>query len=267
MSKKISKEDLKSPDQVTKALREGFVWTTSHSQFIVMTIAAFILIGGGYSVYSYFAEKKEITMQEKYFGIEKKYTEAKRGFDDVVRAEAAAAGNKDKTKKTPAVDISKKATGDLEKDYGAVVADFETLIAEASGAKAGQMSALNVAEIYLSYGKTDLAIAALEKVSKGLSSSGAISSLVWMQLGNAYANKNDCKIAIEKWQNIVSSKGLMFAHGEAKLRQGLCFESLNDSAKAEQMYSEVATKDAAADTASAREAQRYLRLLKAKKNL
>ncbi|MNT40352.1 hypothetical protein D3C72_1766590 [compost metagenome] len=49
---------------------------------------------------------------------------------------------------------------------------------------------------------------------------------------------------------------------------GLCFETMNDLAKAEELYTQVTKKeDATADFAASREAQKYLRLLKAKKNL
>ena len=62
---------------------------------------------------------------------------------------------------------------------------------------------------------------------------------------------------------------LQFAHDEAQLRTGLCYESLNDLTKAEEVYASIGKKDDASTTdfAAAREAQKYLRLLKAKKNL
>jgi hypothetical protein len=178
-----------------------------------------------------------------------------------------AAAAKDKTK-TPVADPTKKATGDLEKDYGTIATDLQSMIDSAPGSKAAQMAALNLSEIYSNYNKNDEAIAALDKVSKHLGSTEAISALIWMQSGNLLANKGDCKGAVEKWQHIADSKKLSFAQDEAKLRMGLCFETMNDLAKAEELYTQVTKKEeATADFAAAREAQKYLRLLKAKKNL
>lgn len=268
MSNKISKADLKSPDQVTKTLREGFVWTTSHSKMVITAIVAFIVIGAGVSISGYLSEKKETTFQEKYFSLEKAYNEKRRGFDEATRAEMMAAQSKDK--KAPAVDPSKKATGDIQKDYGIVIPGFEALINEAPKTKAAQMAALNLANIYTDYKKNDEALATLQKVEKGLNSSDATSALVYMQMGNVYADKNDCKSAVDSWQKIAGSKSFQFAHDEAKLRMGLCYENLNDLAKAEQLYTEVAKKEDAnspSDMAAAREASKYLRLLKAKKSL
>lgn len=266
MSTKITKDDLKT-DQVTQTMRKSFVWTTDHSKMILGAIVAFVVLGAGYSLWGAFAEKKEVSQQEKYFILEKAYNEKKRGFDEAVRAEMMAAAAKDKTK-TPPVDATKKATGDLDKDYGTIPADLNALIDSAPGTKAAQMAALNLSEIYSMYNKNDEALAALDKVAKGLGSSEAISALVWMQTGNLLANKGDCKTAIEKWQHIADSKKLAFAQDEARLRMGLCFETMNDLAKAEELYTQVTKKEeATADFAAAREAQKYLRLLKAKKNL
>lgn len=268
MSTKLSKDDVKSPDQVTQTLRQGFVWTTAHSKVVIGAVAAFVVVGLGASILNYFSEKKEIAQQEKYYVLEKSYTEKKRGFEEAARAEVAATQNKDK-KNVPAFDPAKKASGDITKDYGTVITGFETFINEGATTKAAQMAALNLSEIYSTYKKNDEALATLQKVEKGLDKDDMLTALVWMQMGNVLANKNDCKAAVEKWQALVNSKSLVFAHDEAKLRMGLCYESLNDLAKAEETYAEVGKKDDqnSTDFTASKEAQKYLRLLKAKKNL
>lgn len=268
MSTKISKDDLKSPDQMTQTLRKGFVWTTGHSKMVITAILVFVVVGVGVSIASYMGEKKEITQQEKYFLIEKAYLDKKRGFEEAARAELVAAQSKDK-KTAPAIDASKKASGDLQKDFGTEIAGFEVFINEAPTTKAGQMAALNLSDIYLSHKKYDEALGSLEKVEKGLDKKDVLTGLVLMQMGNVLANKGDCQGAIGKWQTLTANKALAFSHDEAKLRMGLCFESMNDLAKAEEIYTEIGKKEDqnTTDFAAAREAQKYLRLLKAKKNL
>lgn len=269
MSTKVTKEDVKSPDQLTQTLRQGFVWTTTHSKIVIGAFATFIVIGVGASLLNYFSEKKEVSQQEKYFLLEKNYTEKKRGFDEAARAELMASQAKDK-KSAPPFDPAKKASGDLSKDYGTVVTDFEAFINESPNSKAAQMAALNLSDIYASYKMNNEALSALQKVEKGLDNSDMLAALVWMQMGNVLANKNDCKTAVEKWQTLTSHKSLAFAHDEAKLRMGLCYEALNDLVLAEAAYSQVGKaddKNTTTDFAASREAQKYLRLLKAKKNL
>lgn len=253
---------------MTQTLREGFVWTTSHSKVVLSAILVFVVFGAGASIYSYFNTKKETSLQEKYYLIEKEYTEKKRGFEEVTRAETMAAQSKDK-KNLPAIDLSKKASGDLQKDLGGVVTGFKALVSEAPKTVAAQMAALNLAEIFSNYKLSEDAIASLTQVEKSLSGKDAMSALILQKLGNLYADKGDCKTALEKWESIVSHKALTFAHDEAKLGMGLCYESLNDLAKAEQMYGEVSAKKDAetSNFAAAKDAERYLRILKAKKNL
>jgi hypothetical protein len=266
LSIKIDKHDVKSPDQVTKTLREGFVWTTAHSQLVLGGIALFIVVGAGASIYGYLSDKKETALQEKYFTVEKEYTDKKRGFEEYARAELVAAQAKDK--KAPAPDASKKSSGDLQKDFGTAIAGFETIIKESSGTTAAQMAALNLSDIYGDYGKPEEAYNVLTQVEKGLGKNHALTALVLQRMGSLLANKNDCKGAIEKWKMIADRKGLKFASDEAKLRMGLCYENLNDLAMAEQMYTEVSSnQDANADFVATKEAQKYLRLLKAKKNI
>ncbi|MBO9668496.1 MAG: tetratricopeptide repeat protein, partial [Bdellovibrio sp.] len=219
MSTKFSKEDLKNPDQVTKTLREGFVWTTAHSKIVITAVIAFIVVGVGVSIGGYLSEKKEVSTQEKYFSLEKSYLEKKRGFEEAARAEITAANAKDK-KAAPAVDPSKKASGDIQKDYGTVIAGFEAMVNEAPKTTAGQMAALNLSDIFSMYKKYDEGLAALNKVEAGLNKSDVTSGLVYMQMGNLLSDKGDCKAAVEKWQVVVGSKAFAFAHDEAKLRQG-----------------------------------------------
>lgn len=269
MSNKNSKNALNSPDQVTEKLREGFVWTTAHSKMVITAIIAFVVVGAGVSISGYLSTRKETTYQEKYFPFEKAYTEKRRGFEEAARL-AAAPQPKDKKTPAPVIDPSKKATGDMQKDYGDVISGFEGLVNEVPSTKAGQMSALNLSNIYLDYKKNDEALATLQKVEKDLSGTEATSALIYMQMGNIYADKGDCKSAVSSWEKIANNKSFKFAHDEAKLRMGLCYESMNDLAKAESLYTEVSKKEEAGspnDMAAVREADKYLRLLKAKKSL
>lgn len=266
MSIKISKEDLKSPDQMTETLRKGFVWTAGHSKIVFAVLGVFIAIGVIYSIISYTTEKKEIAHQESYFLLEKAYSEKKRGFEEADRAVMMATQSKDK--KAEAEALKKKPTGDLEKDYGTEVANFEGFIQTNPQTRAAQMAALNLSEIYMNYKMNDKALAALEKVEKGLDKKDMLTALVFMQMGNAKSAAGDCQSAVMSWQNVVNNKALAFAHDETKLRMGLCYESMNDLAKAEQAYQEVGNSNAeSTDFTASREAQKYLRLLKAKQNL
>lgn len=268
---KLSKADLKNPDQVTKTLRKGFVWSTDHSKIVVTLVVLFILLGVGVSISQYLTETKETKLQVKYYPLEKQFGEKRRGFEEAAQAEVnlnQAKTSKNKDLKTPAFDPAKKATGDLQRDFGTVIAGFEALINESPKSTAAQMSALNLSAIYLNYRKNEEALTVLQKVEPGLNHKEYISGLVYLQLGKVLANKNDCNSALSVFQKVLDSKSFQFLHGEAKLQMGLCYESLNDWAKAEELFKDVAKKGTSAsgeNMAMAQDAEKFLRLLKAQK--
>lgn len=252
LTTKFTKEELNNPDQIQSELRKGFVWTTHHSKTVIAAVGIFAVIGGGVSISSYFKNKKEVEVQEAYYSIEKSYLEKKRAFDE-------AASKKD---------AAKSASGDISKDYSEIPEKFEAFVKQSPMSHGAQMAALNVSDIYMNYGKLSEALAVLSSVEPGLSGSDSISALVYLKLGGIFADKNDCPKAITYWEKVSQAKTFSFAHGEAKLRMGLCYENMGQPEKAEQLFIEVSAKDnAGSDFGSAHDAEKYLKLIKAKKNL
>ena len=86
MSTKLSKDDVKNPDQVLKTLTQGFEWSQNHSRALVVGLIAFIAIGIGWVLMNNMSEKKETQAQETYFHFEKNYLDKKRGFEEAERA-------------------------------------------------------------------------------------------------------------------------------------------------------------------------------------
>jgi predicted negative regulator of RcsB-dependent stress response len=257
---------LRNADQFQRSMIEGFQWTTSHSKIVIGLVVAFVVLAGGFSLAQYQQMKTETQVQEKYFVLEKQYMEKKSGFDQADQAKLKKDTPTDKANKKAPTPVA--ATGDLQKDYGDIPASFESLVKEFPKSRGAQMSALNLSEIYLQYKKPEEALRALNAVSGNLGSSEMLSALVLSQLGSVYADQNNCKDAVQQWEKIVNNKSLRFAHDEAKIRMGICYESLNDLTKAEQLYTEVSKKDDAnGDFGASRDAEKYLRLLKMKKNM
>ena len=261
-NKRIPKA-LRNADQFQRSMIEGFQWTTSHSKIVIGLIVAFVVVGGGLALAQYQQMKTETQVQEKYFVLEKQYMEKKSGFEQAEQAKLKK--DKDADKKAPA---PVAASGDLQKDYGDIPASFEALIKEYPKSRGAQMSALNLSEIYLEYKKPEEALRTLNSVAANLGSSEMLNALVLSQLGSVYADQNNCKGAVQEWEKIVNNKNLRFAHDEAKIRMGICYEALNDLGKAEQLYTEVSKKDDAnGDFGASKDAEKYLRLLKMKKNM
>lgn len=251
---------LKNADQFQRGMIEGFQWTTAHSKMILGVIAVLVIAAAGWSFAQYQSAKTETAVQEKYFLLEKQVLEKKDGFERATQAK-----NPKADAKAPA---PVAATGDLQKDYGDLPNQFEALVKEYPKTHGAQMAALNASDIYMTYKKPEEALRILQSVASTMPKSEMLSALVWNQLGSVYADQGKCQDAIQQWQKIVDNRSLKFAQDEAKLRMGVCYETLNDLAKAEQMYSEVAKREEAGGmNGASQDAEKYLRLLKMKKNI
>jgi len=267
LSKKLTKEEVKSPDQVLKTLNQGFQWSQSHSKAVIAAILVFVGVGVGYSLFSNLSERKESQAQEFYAKFEKNYLEKKRGFDEAER-QSARPPMKDAKDQPP---VKAKASGDLEKDYGPEVAGLKKTMDEYPTSKAAQMAALDLSEIYMNYKKDDDAYQALQKVEKQSEGKNLISYVVLTQMGNVLAEKNDCKGAVDEWQKVLARPEANFLHDTLRLKSAFCYERLNEIAKAEELYKKVSQNSQdpknpqAGEVGLGKEAEKYLRLLKLKK--
>lgn len=268
MNTKLSKEDVKNPDQVLKTLNQGFQWSQNHSRALFGVLIAFVVIGVGASIYGNIAEKKELKAQEAYYQHEKSYLDKKRDFEEAERAALRPPVKEAKDQPAPKA----KATGDIEKDYGSELAGFKQVMDTYSSSKAAQMAALNLSDIYLSAKKMDEATQVLEKVVPQSGGKDLISFVVLSQYGNVLSEKGDCKGAVDQWQKIVSRSEATFLHDTLRMKMAFCYEKINDIAKAEELYKKVSQNSQdpknpqMGEMGLGKEAEKYLRLLKLKKN-
>ncbi|WP_413291501.1 tetratricopeptide repeat protein [Bdellovibrio sp. HCB337] len=268
MSTKLSKEDVKSPDQVLKTLNQGFQWSQSHSKALIAGLIAFAVIGIGYSIFSNMAERKETQAQEAYFKFEKSYLDKKRDFEEAERNATRPPVKDAKDQPAPKA----KASGDMDKDYGSEVAGFKQVMDSHPTSKAAQMAALNLSEIYMNYKKTDDASATLQKVAGQSGGKDLISFIVLSQYGNVLSEKDDCKGAVDQWSKVLSRSEAGFLHDTLRIKSAFCYEKLNDFAKAEELYKKVSQNSQdpknpqAGEVGLGKDAEKYLRLLKLKQN-
>lgn len=275
MDKKLTKEEVRTPDQMTQGLGRFADWVSKNIVSVVASVVVLLVLGGVLSVVDYFSSQKESDLQGKMSRVEHQYTEKKTKFKEAEQSDSAkalaaakATDKKDKKDDKPAPPL--KATGDLEKDYGPEVAGFEDLVAKNASSKAGQMSAIYLAEIYSEYKQPEKALEALNKVVPKNEPSDVLSALTVNLKAGLLADKGDCAQAVDIWQKILSQKKIDYMHDEAKLRSAVCFEKMNDTAKAEKYYMELSkntsSKDEPDDKAATEDAKKYLRLLKVRAN-
>jgi predicted negative regulator of RcsB-dependent stress response len=256
---KISKNDIKNPDLVTQELRKGFEWTTQHVQLVIGVIVLLLVVGSGWTAYNWMNDKKENELQAQYYQFEKqilKKKEAFEKFDQQAKVLPPKGAKKDET-----LNQGEKSSGDLDKDFGSSISDMLKIVNQAPSSKAAALSALVLSDLYLQYNKPSEGLAVLQKVKTKSSTLGALATHLEAGL---LANNNDCAKAVTVWEEILKSKDAGFIHNEVRIRQGLCFENLNQADKASANYNKVVAD--AKDTQAAKTAEKYLRLLKVKTN-
>ncbi|MFZ3229253.1 MAG: hypothetical protein WA160_03525 [Pseudobdellovibrio sp.] len=196
-------------------------------------------------------EKKS---QENFFLIEKKYSDYK-----TKKAQAAQPANPKEEKVKPVADFAAELV--------AIKKSFADFLSQDSNSKAGQMAALYYSEILLEEKNKDLAKTTLLKAQNN--DSGLVNTLVQQQLGQVLADLDLCNEAIAIWQKVIDRKEASFLHNEIKIQQALCYQKTNDSKKAEEILTNIANQKsdgpAAGESATAKEAAKYLRLIQYKK--
>ncbi|MFN7729049.1 MAG: tetratricopeptide repeat protein [Bdellovibrio sp.] len=248
-------KDKVQPDRVTQELKRGFEWTTTHSNLVIVVVAVLFVAGGAGAAYSFISDRKETSLQEKYFQVENEYETKKQQFEL-----SAASSNQPadpKTKKAP-VPQGLKASGDLEQDYGSVVKGLREITAEAPSSRGAALSALLLAEVYRSYQKPAEAIEAL-KTSTG--ARGVMGAFVKSELGSQMADQKDCEGALKVWSDLTKDKSAKFMVPQLKLKMALCSESLGKKTEAQDYYKQVVAEGK--DTTAGRSAEKLLRLLQA----
>jgi predicted negative regulator of RcsB-dependent stress response len=215
-------------------------------KIIAGVFAAFVVGGAVVAFTSHFATEKEMKAQEAYFNVEKKLMDIKaRKADPAVAAD-----------KKPAV-----------ADYTEVKKDLEKVISDYPHSVASQMAALHLASVLVEEKNVDAALETLQKVEN--KDKGLVNTLVQQQIGQLLADKDKCTDAIAVWQKILDRKEASFIHPELKLQQALCYSKTNDVKKAEEILTNLSNQatinENVTDTPTAKEAEKYLRLLQFKK--
>lgn len=253
--------DLRTPDTFHQLMTVGLNWLGERIGWLLGAGLVLVLALAVYGVWGYVRETREMEWQEKYFSIEKRLTDKQRGFDEAAQSAQIAAANP----KAPAAKGPQR-TGDLTKDYGTLPQELRSFVESAGHTRAGEMAALNAADLQLRYKNVDEAQNLLSLVNKNDRVSDLLGSLVVNMKATVAADKGDCPRAVGLWEKIAGNSKTKFLHDEAKLRMGLCLETMGNSAKAVSLYEEVAQQNPkeGGESKVAQDAQRYLRAAKTK---
>ncbi len=214
--------------------------------FAIIVAAALI-----YEGVQFMHKRHELSAATAYYPVEAQFSKIKEGFDQakmqnfMPTAKAKAGGA--------------PATGDIEKDYGAVLPGLEKIATENAGTTAGAQAAMVLADTFINYKQPEKAVDYAKGAAEKLSSRNTLAPLARVLWGTALAQKGDCAAAVTVWQPILDNKSSAFLSSDVALRSGLCFEKMNQNDKAAEMYHRVVA--VAEQSTNGQTAKTYLRAL------
>lgn len=249
MAKKLTKEEIKGPDAFMRTMETTTKFVDQNAKPLAAVIILAVLIAVGYVVANFVHEHKENSAAQALFNPQNEYRKL---HDQFEQAKAPADPKADPKAAKPI-----PASGDLQKDYGPVVAGFENVIKEHSGTVAAGQAAVYLASIYQEYGKLDEAKSAVEKVLKDSPSNTLIFSVAHMVHGNILAAQGNCKDAVTSFETVKD-----FLSVDAAVKAGVCYEKLGQLDHAAEMYRKASSES---DSSTSLAAKGYLKALEQKK--
>lgn len=283
----ITDRELSKQDDFQRKLTLTFDWIVANKVIIILLVGVIVLSGLGYVVYGQVKQGAQLKIQDQYYVIEKDYLKIKTDFDEAERqaqqdaSKAADKNKKDAKKEEPKPEPKKQASGDLDKDYGTVLPRFVDLHTANPKLVPGKVAALVLADLYWEYKKFDSAEKVLEK-SLESSPKSLVDYMILKKWSATQLSLGKFDQVIKKNQEALGSSKYPFMNSYLKLQTGLAHEGLKQWDQAEAQYKDVIAKGDVpemtspddekmknhfgADQSAAEQAQKYLLLLRMKKN-
>jgi predicted negative regulator of RcsB-dependent stress response len=229
-----------------------------HGKWILGLVALGVVIAGVYGLTAGYKSSKEYKAQEVFGPLERKYNEKRQEF---LRAESQKNSKDEKSNPEEAKKLAVPASGDLEKDYGSLVSDFEKILQEHKGTQAARMSALYLSEVYLDYKKIEEALKALDsQIQISKNGEDLLALLLQHRKAALIAEKGQCPEARGVWESMVENAP-DYLQNEMRLKIGQCFEQEGQVEKAKQVYKELSQMARDSQSSVSRDAEKYLRYL------
>lgn len=245
---KITKEELKQPDSFVSATDKLAAWLQKNKKIVLG--ATVIVVGGALAqiTSTKYISAQRVKAEAKLYTVKSKITQK------VEQIEKTKKPTKDATPaaKTPEV---------FEANFKVLSDEYVTAIKATNEAPSVE-HALSHSQFLADYGQLDAAIELLQ--SKSDANSNLLSSLLNLKLGTLLANKNSFDEAINHFDKVLANKKNSSLHADVYLKKALCLEKSGKIEEAKAAYEKIKTDFA--ESAEAKSATTYLRLLEVKGN-
>ena len=195
--------------------------------FLFAICAVLLLAGGFFPLKQYYKEKTELEAQSQLYLSTAKWEALKK---------SSLPQPPLNTDEPPLPTPEPKNQVLKDEDYKQLQTSYEEVIREHLGTRGAVLAGLQLAHLHVNQGNSDAALHALQQVESTLNAEGMIDAVALMSLASLYVDNQECIKAIEIWSKVIQSPELSFFHGDALLKQGFCFEQIQDMGMAYQNY-------------------------------
>lgn len=262
MKKKISKQDIKSPDafisfadRVGKALAENI-------KPILIVVGLALVIGVGLVVKRQLDLAAERAAQADIYQIEREIEEIQRQVEEKRAAEEAERLEKITEKASNEKPKPSEIKVDYEKDIAPLATQLEGVIRQYEGTRSAAVAKVNLAAIYLQHERYELAKNLLDPLIGVLDADSSLYGLARMQLASALSYLDQVDKSVTLLKEVLGRMELDYLHAEALLKMGILYQQMGDYDQARDMYRRAETEFG--NTESGKSAKNYLRLLNLK---
>ncbi len=204
--KKITKKQLKQPDEFITVTQRLFLFVEAHLKKISIAGIIILAVLLAVVIFQMWERRNERDAQIKFNTAEESYQMAMSPYREG----------------SPA-------------DYKAALAKFDEVIKEFPRTSSGKVSLLYKGNIHLKLGEYDEAIKAYQAFLGDAGKNKLYQLFTWEGLGYAYEGKKDYEKAVDAYQKTVAVDE-SFKSGEAYLNLGRCYEKMGKQKEALENY-------------------------------
>ena len=186
-----------------------------------------LLIGAFFPIKQYYEERNELEAQNQLYLSTAKWEVLKKSL-------LPKTSDSDEPPTPPITELENPVL--KEEDYKQLQTGYEGVIQSHLGTKGAILAALQLAHLHVNQGDSNAALHAMQQVESTLKTKGMIDAIALMSLANLYADSQECTKAVEIWSKVIESSEFSFFHSDALLKQGLCFEQMQNIDMAYQNY-------------------------------
>ena len=212
--------------------------------------AILLLVGSFFPIRQYYKEQSEIEAQSQLYLSTAKWEALKK----------ASLPEPTTNPDEPSLPTPEPKNQSLkEEDYKQLQIGYERVIQDHQGTKGAILAALQLTDLHINQGNTKEALHSIQQVESTLNTENIIDAVALMSLAGLYTDNQECAKAVEIWSKVINTPELSFFHGDALLKQGLCFEQMENRDMAYQNYQKLEMDYG--ESPSGQMAQRLLNLM------